>query len=161
MNHRFSRRDFLKFSTTAMAGTFLVACAPAVTTTAQPAATSGAPIATAKATIDTTASAVSLTFNNKAWQYDATNDVYWQIGIKYCTKPETTDYETLGIYVPGAYLTAKANGDGKYTATLNEKGTINGFTGNNCADGVSGQYACLCSPKGPDRIQLRQCIQLS
>lgn len=69
-----------------------------------------------------------LTFNNSAWHYDADNDVYWQIGIKYCAKPETTDYETLGIYVPGAYVTAAANGDGTYTATINGQGAINGFT---------------------------------
>jgi hypothetical protein len=80
--------------------------------------------ATPQATTDSEA----LTFNNKAWNYDASNNVYWQIGIKYCTKPETTDYETLGIYVPGAYMTATANGDGTYTAALNETGTINGFT---------------------------------
>jgi hypothetical protein len=123
MNKLFSRRDFLRFSATALAGTFVVACSPAATSTAQPAVTAPA------TTNDTTASTVGLAFNHTAWQYDATNGVYWQIGIKYCAKPETTDYETLGIYVPGAYMSAKANGDGKYTATLNEKGIINGFTG--------------------------------
>lgn len=80
-------------------------------TTASPASTSGA-----------------LAFNNAAWNYDADNDVYWQIGVQYCTTPATTEYETLGIYVPGAYMTATANGDGTYTATLNADGTINGFT---------------------------------
>lgn len=144
-----SRRGFLKLSTTAMAGYVLVACSSATTTT-QPAATSAAtateatateaPIAEATATeasalqsplattaTDTTTSN-SLTFNDKAWQYDATNDVYWQIGIAYCTKPETLDYETLGIFVPGAYLTATDNGDGTFTATINETGAINSFT---------------------------------
>lgn len=70
----------------------------------------------------------ALAFNNAAWNYDAENNVYWQIGVQYCTTPETTEYETLGIYVPGAYMTATANGDGTYTATSNAKGTINGFT---------------------------------
>jgi hypothetical protein len=83
-------------------------------------------ITTIETKVDTSANV--LTFNNKAWNYDSTNDVYWQIGIKYCTKPEAIDYETLGIYVPGAYMTATANGDGTYTAMLNEKGTINGLT---------------------------------
>jgi hypothetical protein len=123
----------------------LSGCAPAATTTVVPSATAVQPTATAKATVpastttstsaQTSSSATtnatnanSLIFNNKAWHYDSTNDVYWQIGIKYCTKPETTDYETLGIYVPGVYMTATANGDGTYTATLNEKGAINGFT---------------------------------
>ena len=122
MVRKINRRSFLKFSTTAMAWYFLVACTPATTTTTQPAATSQG--TAAKATTTST----TLAFNSKAWQYDATNDVYWQIGIAYCAKPETTDYETLGIYIPGAYLTATANGNGTYTATINEKGTINGFT---------------------------------
>lgn len=69
-----------------------------------------------------------LTFNNAAWHYDAANDVYWQIGVPYAAKPETTEYESLGIYVPGAYMKATANGGGTYTATMNEQGTVNGFT---------------------------------
>ncbi|MBI5296196.1 MAG: esterase [Chloroflexi bacterium] len=72
--------------------------------------------------------AEALTFDNSAWNYDADNDVYWQIGVQYAATPETTDYETLGIYVPGAYMTATANGDGTYTAAINEAGTLNGFT---------------------------------
>lgn len=70
----------------------------------------------------------ALTFNNSAWNYDADNDVYWQIGVVYVTNPETTEYESLGIYVPGAYMTATDNGDGTYTATLNAEGAINGYT---------------------------------
>jgi hypothetical protein len=101
------------------------AAQPTAVNAAPPATT--APAATTELTKDTI-STQALAFNNKAWQYDATNDVYWQIGIVYCTKPETTDYESLGIYVPGAYLTATPNGDGTFTAVLNEKGAINGFT---------------------------------
>jgi hypothetical protein len=81
--------------------------------------------------MDTTkddAYAEALTFNNSTWNYDADNDVYWQIGVQYAATPETTEYETLGIYVPGAYMTATANSDGTYTATLNEQGALNGFT---------------------------------
>jgi hypothetical protein len=122
----------------------LAGCSTAAPTTAQPAATSEAvaaettaasPVAsgTEETTMDPTkddAYAEALKFNTKAWNYDATNDVYWQIGIKYAAKPETTDYETLGIYVPGAYMSATANGDGTYTATFNEMGSMNGFTAN-------------------------------
>lgn len=75
-----------------------------------------------------TANIETLIFNTKAWQYDATNNIYYQIGVKYVSKPETTDYETLGIYVPGAYMTATANGDGTYTAVIDGNGTVNGFT---------------------------------
>jgi hypothetical protein len=150
MDRKLQRRNFLKISATALVGGVLAACAPAASATVQPSATAvkattapatAQPSATAakataantevptKAPLATTGTTTSLTFNSKAWNYDATNNVYWQIGVKYCTKPETTDYETLGIYVPGAYLTATANGDGTFTATLNEKGTLNGFTG--------------------------------
>ncbi len=69
-----------------------------------------------------------LTFNNSTWNYDADNDVYWQIGVQYTATPETLDYETLGIYVPGAYVSATANSDGTYTLTLNVEGTLNGYT---------------------------------
>lgn len=132
MDRKLQRRNFLKISATALVGGVLAACAPAAATATQPAATAAKATAVSaeptKASLATTGATVGLAFNPKAWNYDATNNVYWQIGIKYCTKPETTDYETLGIYVPGAYLTATANGDGTYTATLNEKGTLNGFT---------------------------------
>jgi len=101
--------------------------ATAVSVAAPTQAASGTGAATADSTQDD-AYAEALTFNNSAWQYDADNDVYWQIGIKYAAKPETTDYETLGIYVPGAYMTATANGDGTYTAAINAQGSINGFT---------------------------------
>lgn len=74
------------------------------------------------------ASAGALTFNNAVWNYDADNDVYWQIGVQYCATPESMDYETLGIYIPGAYVNATANGDGTYSATINAEGTINGYT---------------------------------
>jgi hypothetical protein len=104
------------------------AARPAAVSTATP---STAASATGEPTLDPTnddAYAEALTFNNSAWNYDAANDVYWQIGVQYSATPETKDYETLGIYVPGAYMTAEANGDGTYTATMNGEGTINGFT---------------------------------
>jgi hypothetical protein len=136
-----------------LALSMLAGCSPAAPATAQPAATAAEPAPTAEATAarpavvntatpSAAASATGeptlaptkddayagvLTFNNSAWNYDAANDVYWQIGVQYSATPETKDYETLGIYVPGAYMTAKANGDGTYTATINGEGTINGF----------------------------------
>lgn len=72
--------------------------------------------------------AAALSFNNAAWQYDADNDVYWQIGVVYAATPAAAEYESLGIYVPGDYLTATANGDGSYTATANAQGERNGFS---------------------------------
>lgn len=70
----------------------------------------------------------SLTFDNNAWNYDKDNNVYYKIGIGYCLKPETTDYETMAIYVPGEYMNATSNGDGTYKCTINTSATINGYT---------------------------------
>ncbi|MEV0737823.1 esterase [Streptomyces sp. NPDC050549] len=78
----------------------------------------------------TASSAHSLEFDSTAWSYDATNDVYYQIGKVYVATPASTDYENLSIYVPGAYLTATANSDGTtYTAKLNRKGTVGQYSG--------------------------------
>ena len=69
-----------------------------------------------------------LALDNAAWRYDATGDVYYQLGLSYVATPQASDYETLGIYVPGAYLTGKDNGNGTYTATVNASGAVGDFT---------------------------------
>lgn len=75
-----------------------------------------------------TTSKGTLVFDNAAWNYDADNDVYWQVGVVYCEEPATEDYESLGIYVPGAYLTGADNGDGTFTCEVNETGTVGEWT---------------------------------
>ena len=70
----------------------------------------------------------TLQLSNKKWKYDKTNKVYYQIKLMYCTKPVDTKYETMGVYVPGAYMTGKANGDGTYTCSVNKTGKVNGFS---------------------------------
>ena len=67
------------------------------------------------------------------WQYEATNDVYWQVGLSYAANPAASHYETMGIFVPGAYFTAIDNGDGTYTCSVNETG-------------AAGQYTTLTAP---------------
>ena len=42
--------------------------------------------------------------------------------------PQASDYETLGIYVPGPYFTGKDNGNGTYTVTVNASGAVGSFT---------------------------------
>lgn len=76
----------------------------------------------------TTVGQYSLTFDNAAWQYDEANDIYWQVGVVYVANPAYLDYETLGIYVPGAYLEATANGDGTYTASVKSDAQVGQFT---------------------------------
>lgn len=63
-----------------------------------------------------------------SWNYNAEDDVYWQVGIAYCETPADTAYETLGIFVPGAYMTASDNGDGTYTCQINTEASISGYT---------------------------------
>ena len=48
------------------------------------------------------------------WQYEAADDVYWQVGLSYAATPSDSNYETMGIFVPGAYFNAADNGDGTY-----------------------------------------------
>lgn len=61
------------------------------------------------------------------WQYNADDDVYYQIGISYCETPADESYETLAVFVPGTYMTGTENGDGTYTCELSD-GTVNGYT---------------------------------
>ena len=62
------------------------------------------------------------------WQYEASDDVYWQVGFAYAATPADADRETMGIFVPGAYFTATANGDGTYTCAVNAAGEAGGYT---------------------------------
>ena len=66
--------------------------------------------------------------DNTKWQYDEADNVYWQVGISYCENPADEQYETLGVYVPGEYMTAEDNGDGTYTCEINQEGEVNGYT---------------------------------
>jgi len=69
----------------------------------------------------------ALTFDGTKWNYDETNDVYWQIGVSYCAAPQDERYETLGIYVPGAYMAGTRNADGTYTCTVKAGGTVGNY----------------------------------
>lgn len=62
------------------------------------------------------------------WQYEEEADVYWQVGISYCANPADETYETLGIYVPGAYMNGTENGDGTYTCEVDPSGSAGGYT---------------------------------
>ncbi|MGN0801014.1 MAG: subtype A tannase [Candidatus Faecivicinus sp.] len=62
------------------------------------------------------------------WQYNEEDDVYWQVGIPYCSAPADLQYETLGVFIPGAYFDAIDNGDGTYTCTVNPEASVGGYT---------------------------------
>ena len=63
-----------------------------------------------------------------SWLYDADSDVYYQTGLSYCAAPADEEYETMGIYVPGAYFDAVDNGDGTFTCTVDRSGTAGSYT---------------------------------
>ena len=90
----------------------------------------------AKETTETTASAaasaaVTTTLSQidpAKWQYNSDDDVYYQLGISYCEKPADSSYETLAVFVPGAYFTGTANSDGTYTVKLNTEAKVGSYT---------------------------------
>lgn len=71
--------------------------------------------------------ALSLIDQSK-WNYNAEDGVYWQVGIPYCENPAAEEYETLGIFVPEAYMEAEDNGNGTYTCQIREDGTAGNYT---------------------------------
>lgn len=68
--------------------------------------------------------------DNTKWNYNSDDNVYWQIGVQYCANPVDLTYETMGIFVPAAYMNAVDNGDGTFTCTLNTEESVNGYTAN-------------------------------
>lgn len=85
------------------------------------------------------------------WQYNEENDVYWQAGILYCENPVDETYETLGIYVPGAYMAGTENGDGTYTCTVSTSGTVGSFTAETAPVVLPVEtpgYAAMAAPAG-------------
>lgn len=85
------------------------------------------------------------------WQYNAEDNVYWQVGIIYCSSPADENYENLGIYVPGAYMTGIGNGDGTYTCEIDSSGTAGGFTAETAPIVIpvdTPGYAAMAAPTG-------------
>ncbi len=73
----------------------------------------------------------SLIIDETAWNYDSSSDAYWQVGIVYCAYPAASDYESMGIFVPGAYFNATQNEDGTYTCSVNTEGAVGDYTAEN------------------------------
>lgn len=62
-----------------------------------------------------------------AWKYDEDNDVYYQLGVPYCTKPASESYESLAIFVPGPYLMQDTEKK-KPTLVVNPEAKVGRFT---------------------------------
>ena len=99
----------------------LAACGSGTSTTTPAAAESSAAAEQSQAVTNLSK------IDNTAWQYNAEDDVYYQIGISYCENPADESYETLAVFVPGAYLKATDNGDGTYTCELSD-GSVGDYT---------------------------------
>ncbi|MBW3070090.1 carboxylesterase family protein [Actinomyces sp. 594] len=69
-----------------------------------------------------------LALNPAAWSYDADGDVYYQLGLSYVASPQDTSYETLGVFVPGAYMSSTDNGNGTFTAEVAFDGAVGDWT---------------------------------
>lgn len=75
-----------------------------------------------------TALSNNLSINMDNWQYDETNDIYYQIGLVYCMNPQDTAYESCGIYVPGKYFDGTKNSNGNYSCKINENAKVGNYT---------------------------------
>ncbi|MFZ2756407.1 MAG: subtype A tannase [Atopobiaceae bacterium] len=113
---RCTRRDFLFLLSTATMGS-LAACS-AGGTSSQGTGTGS----TSKKDYS------SLAIDMNKWSHDDDNDVWYQIGLTYCLSPQATDYESLGIYVPGAYLKGTKNSDGTYACKVNPSASVGDYT---------------------------------
>ena len=51
-----------------------------------------------------------LALDMDAWSYDEDHDCYYQLAVPYCLTPGSEQYESLSIFVPGAYLTGTDKG---------------------------------------------------
>lgn len=68
-----------------------------------------------------------LAIDMDAWSYDAANDCYYQLGLPYCNTPSSEQYETLAIFVPGAYFTATKRGS-TYRCAVDPTAKVGDFT---------------------------------
>lgn len=62
------------------------------------------------------------------WQYNEEDDVWYQLNIQYAENSPDEQYDTLAIFVPGAYMDGTDNGDGTYTCQLNTESKVGNYT---------------------------------
>ena len=72
-----------------------------------------------------------LHLSTTSWRYDSDNNVYYQLGLVYASQPADVTYESLGIFVPGAYLSCTSAGDDLYSCTPNNSGSVGNYTAAN------------------------------
>lgn len=62
------------------------------------------------------------------WSYNSDDDVYYQIGIRYAENSPDESYDSLAVFVPGAYFEATDNGDGTFTCAISGDAEVSGYT---------------------------------
>ncbi len=68
-----------------------------------------------------------LALDMEAWSYDEANDCYYQLGLPYCITPGSEQYESLSIFVPGAYLKGTKHGR-TWSCEVDPEANVGGFT---------------------------------
>lgn len=68
-----------------------------------------------------------LAIDMSAWEYDEIGNCYYQLALPYCLNPGSEQYESLSIYVPGAYFEATKKGN-RYTCTVVPGAKVGSFT---------------------------------
>ncbi|WP_233449154.1 subtype A tannase [Levilactobacillus suantsaii] len=106
----------------------LVACGQSKTTKHTSTADKVAKATKQKVTQADVTNAKKLLLNQKKWRYNAKNKAYYQVGIKYGTKTKSKTYESMGIFIPAKYVTAKGTGQKTYSLTFNQKAKVKGYT---------------------------------
>lgn len=120
-----SRRAVLRtIPLAAVLGAGLAACS---SNSSSSALSSASATASASAGVDLGTTDASLALSTKAWKYDSDNEVYYQMGLEYGSSIQDSSYETLSIFVPGAYMTATDNGDDTYTLAVDASGTAGDY----------------------------------
>ncbi|WP_048000607.1 subtype A tannase [Lactiplantibacillus herbarum] len=124
-------KHFLPLAGCLLATTALMtACSQSSKTTTKHQSTAAKVAKATKQTVtkDDVTNAKKLLINPKKWRYNATNKVYYQVGIKYGTKTTSKTYESMGIFIPAKYVTAKADGNQTYRIKFNQKAKVKGYT---------------------------------
>ena len=81
----------------------------------------------AKNNIPAAKSNIDFDLDMSNWSFDKDNNVFYQIGVRYCENSSKSKNETMSIYVPGEYLKGTKNDDETYTCTINEEGEKSGY----------------------------------
>lgn len=68
-----------------------------------------------------------LAIDMDAWNYDEVVDCYYQLSLPYCLEPGSEQYESLAVFVPGAYFEGTPKGS-LYSCTINEGAKVGAYT---------------------------------